>query len=256
MRRMLVIASALAILLIGAALWLAPATWLDHALQRGSRGALSLTDAQGRVWQGSGTLQAILPGVEVIAIDRVRWTVVATELVQGRLRFSLLSVATGKLLVDASLSRAGFTLHSSQLEVPAALLATISPTLREAALAGKLSITAKEFRWAHQQADGTAEIVWNNAASSLVRVNPLGSYRIEIKGAADGVTCRISTIGSGALKLSGTCQLLPGRPFGLDATAEAGENYQRELTPLLRIFGKETRPGVYQLQAASGIGFE
>jgi len=66
------LALALALPLIVA--WLAPATWLDAALRESSRGALGLGDAQGRLWDGSGTLQALLPRGEAVTLAVLRWT--------------------------------------------------------------------------------------------------------------------------------------------------------------------------------------
>ena len=240
--------------------WRAPATWLDAALQRGSRGALSLGDAQGRIWAGSGTLQALLPRGEPVTLGRLRWSVAAAELLRGRLRFNVLSMPEGAPLVDVSLGTAGLTIHSSHLQLPAALLGAVSPTLREAALGGQLLIEASEFQWTRQQAAGAVDIVWTDAATGRVRVNPLGSYRIECQGeqsGAGGLDCRIATISAdAALKLTGSCRLASGQPIELDATAEAGESARRELVPLLRIIGKELRPGLYQLQPDPGIGLD
>jgi hypothetical protein len=180
------------------------------------------------------------------------------ELLRGRIRFNVVSLPEGKPLLDASLDTSGLTIHSSRLLLPAALLGALSPTLRDADLGGLLLIEARDFQWTRQQVRGAADIVWTDAASGRVRVNPLGSYRIgcqEEIGGAGGLDCRIATVSAGAaLTVSGSCLLAPGQLFKLDATAEAGENARRELVPLLRIVGKEIRPGLYQLQPDPGVG--
>lgn len=242
--------------LIGAGIYLMPATWLDSAVQSQSRGVLSLGNPRGRVWEGSGVLQAMLPRGEAITIDQVGWTVVLRELILGRIRFSLHSIRTGKLIADATLGVSGLMFHSAQLELPASLLGALSPTLREAALSGQLVIKLRDFHLAHKHADGTADIVWNDAASGLVPIRPLGNYQIEIKGNASGLGCRISTINEAAMKLAGKCQQSAAQPFSIDATAEPSQMYRRELVPLLRVIGKEIRPGIYQLQVDPSIGVD
>jgi hypothetical protein len=242
--------------LISAGIYLMPATWLDFALQRKSRGVMSLGDPAGRVWEGSGLLQAMLPSGDAVTIDRVGWTVAWRELFFGRIRFSLISVRTGKSIADATLGVSGLTVHSAQLELPASLLGTLTPTLREAALSGQLILKLEDFHLARNQAGGTAEINWINAASGLVPVSPLGNYQIEIRNSDSGLGCRISTLNEAALKLAGTCRQSPAEPFSIDATAEPAPRYRRELVPLLRVIGKEIRPGIYQLQVDPSIGVD
>ena len=242
--------------LIGAGIYLMPATWLDSTLQRESRGVLSLGDPRGRVWEGSGVLQAMLPSGEAMTIDRVAWTVAWKELLLGRIRISLLSVRSGKIIADATLGVSGLTVHSAQLELPAALLGTLTPTLREATLSGQLIVKLRDFHLAGKQAGGSAEIIWNDAASGLVAISPLGNYQIDITGNASGLGCRIATLNDAAMKLTGKWQQSIGQPFSIDATAEPAPRYSRELAPLLRVLGKEIRPGVYQLQLDPVIGLD
>lgn len=256
MRRSVVAFGVFVVVLIGAGIYLMPATWLDSALQRESRGVLSLGDPKGRVWEGSGVLQAVLPGGEVMTIDRVGWTVASRELLSGHIRFSLSSVRTGKSIADATLGVSGLTVHSAQLQLPASLLGTLTPTLRETALSGQLVLKLRDFHLAHKQAGGTAEITWNDAASGLVPISPLGNYQIEIKTDDSGLGCRISTLNEAAMKLAGKCQKSAGQPFSIDATAEPAPRYRRELAPLLRVIGKEIRPGIYQLQVDPSIGVD
>ena len=242
--------------LIGAGIYLMPATWLDSVLQRESRGVLSLGDPKGRVWDGSGLLQALLPRGEAMTIDRVGWTVAWRELFFGRVRFSLISARTGKSIADATRDVSGLTVHSAQLELPASLLGTLTPTLREAALSGQLVLKLQDFHVGRRRSGGTAEITWNDAASGLVPISPLGNYQIEIKGNESGLGCRIATFNEAAMKLSGTCQQSAGQPFSFDATAEPAPRYRRELAPLLRVIGKEIRPGIYQLQVDPSISVD
>lgn len=256
MRRSVFAFGVFVVVLMSAEIYLMPATWLDSALQRESRGVLSLGDPKGRVWEGSGVLQALLPGGEAMTIDRVTWTVASRELLFGRIRFGLISVRTGKSIADATLGVSGLTVHSGQLELPASLLGTLTPTLRETALSGQLVLKFRDFHLADKHAGGTAEITWNDAASGLVPISPLGNYQIEVKGNESGLGCRISTLNEAALKLAGKCQQSAGQPFSIDATAEPAPRYRRELAPLLRVIGKEIRPGIYQLQVDPSIGVD
>lgn len=256
MKRSLAGFGVFSVVLICAGIYLVPATWLDSTLQRESGGVLSLGDPNGRVWDGSGVLQALLPGGEAMTIDRVGWTVASRELLFGRIRFSLVSLRTGKPIADATLGVSGLTVHSAQLELPASLLGTLTPTLREAAMSGQLVLKLRDFLLADKRAGGTAEIYWNDAASGLVPISPLGNYQIEINGNESGLACRIATLNEAALKLAGTCRQSASQPFSIDATAEPAPRYRLELAPLLRVIGKEIHPGIYQLQVDPSIGVD
>lgn len=234
--------------MMGATVVMAPATWLDFVLHRASGGVVSLGAPQGSLWSGTGTLQALMPQGAPVLIDRIRWSVVTPELWRGRLHLRVFSGQSEKLMADATLASSGLTLHSVQFDMPAALLGAFSPTLREAGLGGMLEVKASDLRVSGRRATGAATIVWNGAASGLTRVGALGNYRIEINGDANGLLCQFSTLDDAALKLTGNCRLTPGQPFRIDGTAEPAEVYKTRLVPLLRVFGRETRPGIYQLQ--------
>lgn len=233
---------------------LAPATWLDLALQRASRGVLGLGAAEGTVWRGGGTLQAVLPNGSAVTLSPVRWRLYAGELLHGRLRVDVRSARTGEVLLDASIAPAGVALHEARLEAPAAVLGGLSPTLREADPGGILIVRASGFGYAAGRFSGQAEVEWRDAASSLTTVNPLGSYHVSLTGGAGGLSCQLDSLDEPALVLTGRTVWQPGRPFTFDGTARPAEAHRQELAPLLRILGREVSPGTYSLRVSANVG--
>jgi hypothetical protein len=129
-------AAGLVIVLAGFLVWQAPATWLDQALRRYSAGSLGLGDPRGRLWEGSGTLQALLPRGTAVTLAPLRWTL--GFVLPAGVRLTLVSTRDGSPLWDVSADARGFILHGARLELPAALLGRATPTLADADARGEL----------------------------------------------------------------------------------------------------------------------
>ncbi|MDD3528869.1 MAG: type II secretion system protein N [Gallionellaceae bacterium] len=247
LRRLAVWLGLLCVLCAGL-VYLAPATWWDLGLRRVSNDVLSLGGVRGTFWRGSGSLQAMLPHGSAVTLSAIQWQLRAGDLVRGRLRVSVLAAGSGQVILDMSAGRAGLTVYAAHLEMPASLLGSLSPTLRAAAPGGHLTLSSDGLRYVGGQFAGRAELVWRDATSSLTSVRPLGDYRLDLDGAGTGLNCRLSTLGDAALSFDGTAVWQPGRPLTFAGSARPAATQRRELSPLLRLFGQETAPGVYRLQ--------
>jgi len=225
---------------------LAPATWVDRALQDASQGTLGLGSPRGTLWQGGGELQAILPAGETVTLAPIAWTLSVAELLQGRLHYSVLSERDGKPVLDFTLQSGASAIHDARLDLPAPLLGAVSPTLREAGLGGRIAVRANGLSFDGRHGSGKAELIWSDAASSLTPVRPLGNYRLELTGQEGGVAFRLSTL-DGVLALAGEGVWLPGQQVTFKGTANPAAEKLQDLAPLLRILGRETGPGSYQL---------
>jgi hypothetical protein len=130
--------------------------------------------------------------------------------------------------------------------LPAALLGVLSPTLRAAALSGQLALHANDLRFDHNHAAGKAQAYWKAAGSNLSRIRPLGNYLLDLNGRGNGLDFHLTTIG-GPLTLTGSGGWSPGKNPDIRITATPVESARQDLTPLLRMLGRETSPGTYQL---------
>lgn len=252
MRRLL-LAAALLLILAVTYLVLLPASWMDAALQRASRGSLAMTGTSGSLWRGEGSLQAILPSGEAVTLAPVRWQVAAAELVRLQLHLRMESLRDGSPVLDARLSPGETTVREAKLELPAALLGVLSPTLREAGFSGQIALQVNEVRFGSDGATGRANAFWKDAASSLSRIRPLGSYLVNVNGTGKGLDFNVSTMG-GPLALRGTGSWIPGKQPDLAITAMAEEAARQDLNPLLRLIGRQLTPGTYQLSFGQTVG--
>jgi general secretion pathway protein N len=223
-----------------------PATWFDAVLQRTSQGTLALTGTKGTLWRGEGALQALLPSGEVVTLAPVAWNVALAELLTLRLHLTMQSVQSGRPVLDATLRPGETRIHEARLELPAALLGVLSPTLRAAALSGQLALQVSDIRIDSGHAAGKAKAMWLTAGSGLSRVRPLGSYQLDLDGQGGGLDFRLSSL-SGPLFLGGSGHWRPGKKADYQITATPSESKRQDLVPLLRMLGRETSPGTYLL---------
>jgi general secretion pathway protein N len=223
-----------------------PSTWLDALLQRASQGSLTVAGTTGTLWRGEGSLQALLPSGEAVTLAPAAWSIALGELVALRLHVTVSSTQNGKPILDVTLTPGETRIHEAKLDLPAALLGVLSPTLRAATLSGQLALQADDVHLDAGHASGKARAVWRSAGSGLSRVRPLGSYQLDLTGQGSGLDFRLSTL-SGPLVLGGTGHWQPGRNTDYQITATPTETKRQELVPMLRMLGRETNPGTYQL---------
>jgi general secretion pathway protein N len=245
MRRLL-LAGLLLLVLVATYLVMLPATWMDALLQRASQGAFTMTATQGTLWRGEGSLQALLPSGEAVTLVPVRWHIVAAELLSLKLHLKAQSARDDKPVLDVVLGQGEAYIQQAKLDLPAALLGLLSPTLREASLSGQLALQVDELRIENSHAAGKAQAYWKGAGSSLSRIRPLGNYVLVMNGKGDGMDFNLSTMG-GPLTLSGSGNWIPGKAPDIRIMATPEESARQDLAPLLRMFGRETSPGTYQL---------
>jgi len=229
-----------------------PASWLDHALHRWSAGSLGVTGSSGTLWRGQGTLQAILPQGEAVTLAPAAWRVDLGELFKLRLHVTVRSSQNNEVLLDTTLAPGSAWVHEAKLDLPAALLGGLSPTLRAAALTGQLAVQAHDLKTGTGQTQGNARVVWTAAGSEISPVHPLGNYQLDLTGQGTGVDFQLTTLG-GALNLTGSGRIQPDHAPDYRITAVPNADKRKALAPLLRILGRETGPGTYMLQIDQNV---
>ena len=221
-----------------------PATWLDALLQRATQGTLAMTGTRGTMWRGEGSLQAILPSGQAVTLAPAAWRIALGELPTLRLHLTMKSLQTDQPILDVSLAPRETRIHEAKLDMPAAVLGVLSPTLRAAALSGQLALQVTDLRLDAARSTGKARAVWLMAASDLSRVRPLGSYQVDLDGQGSGMDIHLTTLG-GVLNLTGAGHWQPGQAPDFKITAVPSEAKRQEMAPLLRMLGRETSPGSY-----------
>lgn len=233
-----------------ALLLFAPARWLAQAVNSATGGQLQLVNPSGTVWQGRADVlltggagsrgQTALP-------QGVRWRI-GPRLLSGTPTLGLrLSAAccTPAPMVFTLLPRLGgveLRMNASSSQWPADLLTGLGTPWNTLRMEGQLALRTAglTLRWDQGRVNLQGSLVVDalDIASRLSTLRPLGSYRFELKAAADGhtATLDLSTL-RGDLLLQGSGQWVGGR---LRFTGEAQAAPEREvaLTNLLNIMGR------------------
>lgn len=202
---------------LAAALYVLPARWLAVAVPKSW--PLSLVNAQGSFWRGSAGValgpdhqQRLLP-----APLHWRWSF------QHGPRVHLEHPWLNGPLVLA-LSHTGITVSSQTLKLPATALATLDARLAAIGPQGVLNVHWPTIHgnWSTPE-KGTRliEAEWQDAASALTPVRPLGHYALSVTAAEPGVLDLQLKSLEGPLLLQGKGMLAGAEGLRFDGSAQA-----------------------------------
>jgi len=241
---------------VGAVLGLlvyAPAPWLAQAVVVSTGGRLLLAESSGTIWHGDAVVvltggpgsrdAAALPG-------RLQWDWGWRD---GGLRVSLrqdccMPVPVA-LTVRPAWKRVRLTIQTEAPSPvlghwPAAWLNGLGTPWNTLQLGGIVRVAAQQLalEWTPAgglQLEGAAQVMMDDASSSITTLDRLGSYRIELVGQPQGpISLSLMTL-EGALQLSGQGEI---GPHGLrfHGEAQASPEERGALDNLLNIIGRRS----------------
>jgi len=224
-----------------------PASWMTVLLEKQTGGRLTLGDAQGTLWNGSGFI-----GGAPSAADPV------TPLLPGRFSWRLSPlVLLGQ--VDIALENAeslGQPIHITGswnqwritpggVNLPAERLAGLGAPLNTIQPSGRMRLTWTPLQITRQgnamAVNGTMTLQMEDIASRLSPIKPLGAYQLIMDWRGQRAPVELTST-RGPLLLSGKGELANGRlRFSGRAEAEAGQ--EERLANLLNLLGQRRRVG-------------
>jgi general secretion pathway protein N len=205
---------------------------------RTSRNTLAMTNMSGTVWHGSGDLETRPAASPPLRIGRFEWTINPLWLLTGKININVSLTGSGTALTGAA--RIGFgslTLRNLKATFPAQLVPVFYAPAELIGPAGQIGLTAPALAWSRKDGiTGTAEVLWQDAASSFSTVRPLGDYRLSLEGQAADAMLTLQTI-RGELVLGGAGQYSSSQGvFEMAGTARSASQ-NPELDPLLKMLG-------------------
>jgi general secretion pathway protein N len=227
----------------------APAQWLAWGLGQVSQGRLVLQAPRGTVWQGSAQL-GLSGGAGSLDLQalpgRLAWTLnPSTQGLSLALQADCCMREPLMLRVTAGLGQWGVQVSDHRSQWPAGLLTGLGAPWNTLQPDGQLQLrtNALQLQWAagRLQWQGLAELTAHDMSSRLSTLRPMGSYRVQVTGAANGAftatpQVQLNTL-SGALQLSGQGQWL-GERLRFTGEASAAEGQEQNLSNLLNIIGR------------------
>lgn len=230
-----------------------PASWVGLALEKQTKGRVTLGDIQGSFWSGSafvGVAADHYSPVTPLFPGRFSWKI-SPAILLGQLAVEIhnpqvLNTAT-QLNGNFSqwrLSPASLNLPPERLEGLGAPLNTIGPT-------GKIVLRWSELEFAAQDGslllNGKMQLELNEMASRLSSIRPLGSYALDFQWRGDAADLNLST-SRGPMMLDGKGALRQGRfQFSGKAYAETGQ--EEKMASLLNLLGRRRQEGDKQVIA-------
>ena len=217
-----------------------PASWVAWAVTKYSGKSVVLTQAQGSLWRGQGEILLNLPPSPPQSIGRTQWSVNPLWLLTGKVGIQLTfddSLLQGQLHLRAGLQ--SIAIHQGQLTAPAVIVGNIYTPAKLFSPQGTIQIKTDAMEYSPQGLEGLTTIVWQQAASGLSPVQPLGDYRISLQGKGANAAIKLETI-DGKLQLAGTgnWDLFNNGLLRFSGNASARQQ-QEELKPLLQLLGRE-----------------
>ena len=183
-----------------------PASWFAWGLNQYTHGTVRLDPIGGSLWSGNGKLVIYYPQSTPHDLGTAEWGINPLWLFTGCLQMHWR--AGGQ---DASINttlRLGFgqtQLVDTDITFPAQSVSTFYPTATLLSPKGQIRVYTAKLSIDQNGIEGNGEILWRNAGSALSSVQPLGDYRLELVGAGETTTFRLST-SQGTLALTGQGQ--------------------------------------------------
>lgn len=231
----------LLVFILALLVWM-PATVLDAALRQWSGERLMLADAQGTLWRGAGQL-LLRHEHHFLPLGRYAWRI-APRLDPAALEVRLETGERPAAVLALYPWRNELALEQAQLTLPAQLLPLLARPLSLYRLGGVLQLSGNRFSLRPGHYDGAVQLDWQAATSALTDLNPLGDYRITLRGGDDRLDVGLETV-QGKLLLQGTGRIAADGRLTMQGSARAAPGQEAALSDLLHHIGPETAPGVF-----------
>lgn len=222
-----------------------PASWMSLLLERQTNGRLTLGDAQGTLWNGSGFIGGapsradpvtpLLPG-------RFSWRLSPLVLL-GQVDIALENREALNQPVRITGSWNQWQVTPGGVRLPAERLAGLGAPLNTIQPAGRMLLSWTPLQVTRKgnavEVNGTTTLLMEDIASRLSPIKPLGAYQLIMDWRGQQAQL-VLTSTSGPLLLSGTGSLANGR-LQFSGKAEAEEGQEERLANLLNLLGQRRR---------------
>lgn len=226
-----------------------PADWLAWGLSRTTKGIVRIDQPTGSIWSGAGKLTVYYPQTTPNDFGQAQWSINPFWLVTGQLQLRVESATKdAKMQGTLRIGRNRVLFSDLSLSLPAERIGVLYSPLALANPQGQFSLRARELNITASAVEGGAEFLWQNAASTLSPVSPLGEYRMEITGQNNTAIIKLTTV-RGDLDLTGqgTWQILGSGLVQFNGTA-LPRGRTAELEPLLQLLGTDQGHGARPLR--------
>lgn len=237
---------ALAVLL--AILWRAPAAMVDFAVRRASGNEVRVVGNDGTLWRGHGTVEVIDRSTRIWQPWRsFEWTFDWAALLRARPTWHMSSGRSEVARLD--FSPGGWRVAHLSISGPARYFWQRLPhDVGRFGWAGDLAIESPEMACSWQsRCSGHIEVRWLNAGSDFLPERVFGDYLLQADGTAGDFQLSMRTL-AGAVRIEGRGQFPAQGKISLQATVTGDPALLQRLTAVAGPWAKPTgSPGVWAI---------
>ncbi len=224
-----------------------PTGIVARQIERQTDKRILLGSEKGTLWKGSADILIVDPnGAVPRRLGSASWRFRAADLLGGKLGFDLEIADRGVMAKGVvGLGAGGVRIKDAKAEIQAGWLARFHGALATLRPGGRIVFDATDFSFTPGGFAGRAELRWLNASSALT-AQPLGNYRADLEGKAQGVSFSLATE-QGVLDLSGAGNWSRRGGLAFDGIARKRADAVG-LDALLRIMGPAQSDGAYLIR--------
>ncbi|MFZ6861244.1 type II secretion system protein N [Undibacterium sp. Ji67W] len=224
-----------------------PASWMGVLIERQTLGRLSLCDAQGSFWNGSGFVgvaAGVNDPVTPLFPGRFNWKI-SPLILLTQLDLELQNPEALSVPVKIAGNFSEWHVSPSVLVLPTERLEGLGAPLNTIGPSGKLHLSWNNLQFMRDgsilNAQGQLQLNLSEMASRLSPVRPLGSYKMVFD--LQGVDADVSLVTeTGPMMLSGSGLVKAGH-FQFSGKAWAQEGQETKLANLLNLLGQRRKDG-------------
>lgn len=216
-----------------------PCWVLGDIVQNYSGKRLRLYDTEGTFWKGSGLLVAVDAKKQLHAspLLHINWNIKP-----GFSKFIDIQFAVDEhKIADIYLNKTGVNMDKLDLSLSVTQLSELVDVAKDLGVSGNINLSAEHIHLG-KKIDGVFNIKLDNISSTISKVNPLGSYVVQLTPATGKVS--VSTPSSqDILMLSGD-----GDVSSLTLKARVNESHKEEMLQFITAMGIPQPDGSYNLK--------
>jgi general secretion pathway protein N len=219
-----------------------PASWIAAAIERQTKGQVSLVDAQGTLWHGSAIVATVADKSDTSAPllpGRFEWHL-SPSLLLGNVDLALDNSAALSQTLQVRGDWHAWQLSPGEMGLPASMLVALGAPLNTVQPSGDMHLAwgALQLKRNDRQLEviGPMTLRLDGIASQLSQIRPLGSYQVALDWSGTQAQITLGTL-KGPLLLNGTGQLgQGGLQFSGQARADTGQ--EEKLANLINLLGQ------------------
>ena len=230
-----------------------PATWMGLLLDKQTQGRLSLGDAQGSFWRGSGFVGVAAnqdSPVSPLFPGRFSWKI-SPLLFLGQIDIEVANAQVFSKPADIKGDFGQWQVSANSMILPPERLEGLGAPLNTIGPSGNLKLSWMPLAFTKTETgldiQGKMSLEMNEMASRISSIKPLGSYLLDFNWMGSSADLQLSTK-QGPMMLEGRGKMQAGR-LQFSGKAFAAEGQEQRLEGLLNLLGRRRFEGDKQFIA-------